>query len=254
MKLLVISAFALPALFYAAVSTAHPAPYYHTHTPPARTVVVTSPPPVVVAPAPVVVAPAPQVVEQPDIEYSPLSIALRGTALGTEGYKIHLSDLENPAMGGIGLQFRSRFDEHWGIELAADFLMGSTEDYSQFQLPLTLSLLFHLFPESRIQPYVLAGGGIQFTELEYLGGAYTHSLTELVGQIGLGVDVGITRRLNVTADLRFLGMYKNLGETYEIAADCHSVLGAKSALCNDGGELDRFNAGLQFTAGLGYKF
>lgn len=248
------------AMLFPTFASAQPYRRYHR----ARPVVVLPPPPppVIIRPAPVVVRPAPppvivEVEPEPEDRFNYLSIGARVTGLGMEGHKLHLSDLENPVMGGAGVQLRSRFDDYFGIELAADFLGGSTEDFTQFQVPITLSVLFYPFPNSRIQPYLLAGGGVQFTQLDYFGGEFEYNLTEVVGQLGVGVDLWLTDRLALNADVRFLGAYKNLGSRAEISAACYASASSGSGICAGINSLDvndRFNGGIQFLAGVSYAF
>ncbi len=241
--------------------------YYPAHRHHRRPVVVVrpAPPPVVVVEQPpartVVVRPAPprrrQAPRRPAQPTGPLSIGVRVGGMNMSGYRLHLSDLENPVLGGVGVQFRSRFDDHWGIEVAADFLAGGREDFRQYEVPITLSLTGHLFPNSRVQPYGVAGIGLQFTRLEYLGGAFERQLTQFTGHIGAGAEVFVSRRLSLQADLRFIGLFKDLGSRQDLLDACRSAAGASSPLCLAAAKVDtndRFDPGLQFLVGLNYRF
>lgn len=243
-----------------APASAHPYPTPHRHyypppppvvvyqppPPPPRVMHVYSPPP----PPPVVVAPA------PETSYAPFGIGIRVGGAALEGHKLFLSDLENPAMGGVGIALRSRLDEHFGIELAADWLGGSNEDFFQSSIPITFGVLFYLFPESRFQPYGLASIGVQFTELEYADGAFSYQLTEGIGALGLGVEIALSDHFKLNADVRFLTVFRGLGSRVEVQDACFGA-GAAPSLCSGVSSFDpedRFNLGIQFLAAANYFF
>jgi len=188
------------------------------------------------------------------VEASPLSIGIRATGLGLEGSTLHLSDLENPIMGGFGVQVRTMLDEHWGLEIAADFIGGGDDRFTQFQMPLTMSALFHVLPGSSIRPYALAGVGVQLTEMNYESGAFVRSVTEGVGQIGAGVEVKLSDRLAFNADVRGLGVLRDMGSRAQLTEECANSIGSSSGICSDIRTDDPFNAGIQFLAGVSYTF
>jgi len=186
-----------------------------------------------------------------------LGIGVRVSGIAFEGYKLHLSDLENPVMGGVGLQFRSKFTRHWGLELAADYLRGGEDNFVQWTVPVTLSAMVFLFPDSRINPYGLFGGGVFFTRLEYEGGLFNHDIVEVGGLLGAGVQVRLGSSFAIHADLRFMGVYKNLSDEYTVREDCLSAVGSQRGFCNNIATMDeddQFNVGLQFQAGATYFF
>ena len=187
-----------------------------------------------------------------------LGIGIRVSGIAFEGHKLHLSDIENPVMGGVGVHFRSRFARHWGLELAVDYLRGGDEsDFVQWTVPVSLSGMFYLLPDSRINPYALAGIGAHFTTLEYQGGDFTHSSIEIAGILGAGLQVRISRSFALHADLRFMFVYKNLSEESSVSSDCLSSMADRRGFCNGLSAFDpddKFNLGLQFQAGASYYF
>lgn len=194
---------------------------------------------------------------QSEADMTLLGLGVRVSGIAFEGTKLSLGDFENPVMGGVGLQFRAKFSRHWGLEVAADYLRGADGDFVQWTVPVTLSALVYFFPDSRIDLYGLFGGGVHFTSLEYEGGAFTHDLLELGGHVGAGVQIRITRNFAIQADLRFMGLYKNLDEEMAVRDDCLRSAGGETGFCSamsryDSG--DRFNLGLQFLAGATYYF
>lgn len=261
MRAPIFIAFVLTALTISSAAIAHPYPRYHRHVYPA-------PPPVVVVPAPPpprvvhVVRPAPQpVIVQPaepayEPEYVPFGLGVRVSGVGLEGHKLFLSDVENPAMGGVGISLRSRFDEHWGLEVAADWLGGSTDDFFQSSVPITVGALLYLFPESRIQPYGIAAIGVQFTQLDYADGAFTYNMTEGIGELGLGVELALSKHFKLHTDVRFLGVYKGMGSRLEVQDACYGS-GASPSICSGLDSFDpqdRFNIGVQFLGAASYYF
>lgn len=252
----------LLAAFVSAPASAHPYPAPHRHYHPSHqpVVVMPAPPPPrrvvhVYSPPP---PPPTYYVEEPAREssYVPFGIGVRVGGAALEGHKLFLSDLENPAMGGVGISLRSRLDEHFGIELAADWMGGSNEDFFQSSIPITFGVLFYLFPESRFQPYGLAAIGVQFTELDYANGAFKYQLTEGIGALGVGVEIALSDHFKLNTDVRFLTVFRGLGSRVEVQDACYGA-GASPSLCSGVSSFDpedRFNLGIQFLAAANYYF
>ncbi len=186
-----------------------------------------------------------------------LGIGLRGVGAMAEGEKVGLSTAENPTMGGAGLQLRGRLGKSLGLELAVDVLSGQGDNFEQQTVPVTASLTYHLFPRSRLQPYVLAGGGVSFTRLKYLGGRYNIDSTELIGQLGAGLEFFLTKHISLHADLRGQTVMKNLDEQAKIRTDCLNRVGDMVGFCdgiNAADPDDKVNLGLQLQAGASWYF
>ncbi len=246
------------------------------HRPPPRrvvrkkTVVVyePAPPPVVVVeekvvvarPAPratTVVRSAPVVSTEPAWADEPLALGLRIGGASIEGDKVGLSHAENPGLGGVGVHLRTRFDDHWGLELSLDALGGSGEGFEQTTVPVMGALTYHLWPSSRIQPYGLAGAGVHFSQLDYLGGQFRSNTTELAGQVGAGLEIFLTEHLSLEGDIRGQSILKNLDSHAEVRQDCLEQVGAMSGFC-DGIHAarpdDKLNMGVLFQAGINLYF
>lgn len=188
-----------------------------------------------------------------------LGIGIRVSGAALDGTKINLGDFENPVMGGLGIQLRSMVSRHWGLELAADWLQSDDADtgFTQRTFPVMLSAMFFLFPDSAINPYGLAGAGVQFTTLSYMDGQFEHQILEVAGQLGVGVQVKLGEHFALHADIRFLTVYKNLGSATEIANECLSSRAGRTGFCTGLQNLDtedKFNLGAQFQAGATYYF
>jgi opacity protein-like surface antigen len=189
-----------------------------------------------------------------------LSIGLRFNGTSLDGQKLGLENVENPAMGGMGVQLRTKTSDKWGLELSADFLTGNdtTKDYTQSTVPVMLSALYYPFPNSAIKPYALAGAGVHFTNLNYKSGMFEHHILELAGQLGGGVELQVGDSILLHADLRFLTVYKNLGSVNYVSEQCiQSKASGIKGFCNGLEALDtndKFNIGAQFQAGVSFFF
>lgn len=271
------------------VALAHPAPYDHYHPAPAKrrvvkkrvvyrttpappTVVVVEPAPaperVMVRPAP---APAPTYVEvnptpAPVVVHtqrpqakprrswsSPMSVGVRlsGAAGDTS------ASGETPVMGGAGLQFRTRFTEEWGLEASADVMGAGTRDFDQLTVPVQVSAMYHLFPESQFQLYGLAGLGVEFSRLSYLGGQYAIDMVDVGGQLGIGAEFFVTRDISLTADVRGKFMFATVDSQAKIRTDCLHQSGDQTGFCDGisgASDDDKLNMGIQFHAGANIYF
>lgn len=211
------------------------------------------PPPRYLPPPPPPVVPADQAEEDMVL----LGLGVRVDGFLQEGQKLNLSSIENPAMWGVGVTFRSKFTRHWGLELGVDYMRGDKEDYSQVSVPITLSALVYLFPAGRLNPYGLFGGGVMFTQLQYESGLFDYDIVEVTGHIGFGLQVRLSREFALHTDIRFLGVYKNLGEEATLRDECLSSVGDRRGFCNGLAEVDfddKFNVGMSFQLGATYFF
>ncbi|TNF29510.1 MAG: porin family protein [Deltaproteobacteria bacterium] len=286
--LLLTLAFSMLVPMTATSAFAHPAPHghYHRYHPSgarvryrrhyvpvyrprrAPVVVVTpAPPPVLIVEEPPVrtvvrrpAEPARAVPRQRAPERRTLSgVGLRLSGATVDGEKVGLSTAENPAMGGIGVQFRTRFgdDQALGLELAADVINGSGNNFDQRTIPVMASLTYHLFPTSRLQPYGIAGVGVHFTRLAYLDGQYNIDLTELAGQLGAGVEFFLTKNIAINADIRAQTIFKNLDTQEKIRTDCLYQVGSMTGFCDNihsADPNDKVNLGVQLQAGATWYF
>lgn len=260
-RILVFPLAAATLLSLVGVASAHPAPYAHRHVyhAPRRAVVVHRAPRVIVhEPAPVVVRRPARVVEQEPESYSLLGIGLRFSGATASGEKAGLSEFENPMMGGVGLQLRSRFGENLGLELSVDVIGGGGDDsFSQLTIPVMAALTYHFLPNSRLQPYLVAGLGVHFTRLEYLDGKYVIDTAELAGQLGGGIELFLSRTFSLHADVRGQTIFRNLDSREQIREDCLNSVGGLTGFC-DGIQRanadDKVSLGIQFQLGASLYF
>ncbi len=199
-------------------------------------------------------------VAQSDTGPTPLlGVGIRISGIALDGEKLSLDDFENPVMGGVGVHFRTKLTRRWGLELSFDYLRrdGDQSRYVQETMPLMLSGMFHVFPDSPIDLYALAGVGVHFTNLSYAEGLFEHHALEFAGQLGAGVQVRFGDHFAIYADVRFVTVYKNLGSVDRVANDCLSSRAGATGFCgglNNLDPTDKWNIGAQFQAGATYYF
>ena len=178
---------------------AHERPFHHKH--PNKQVVVKKK-----KPAPVIVEREREIVYVERERARPskpgnTSLSLRALGMGMSGNKLGLSEYENSSLGGMGFGIRSMVDRSWGVEFSFDFVGGGQLDFAQSQVPIQLSFIHYFFPGSAVRPYIVGGGGVQFTNLSYADGAYGFEMTEVVNHLGGGALVKLGSRVSLSTDL-----------------------------------------------------
>jgi hypothetical protein len=180
--------------------------------------------------------------------YLPLSIGVR--ALGAQTSMEDGAQGE-VAMGGAGLTIRSRFTDGFGIELSADVLAGEDAGFMQTSIPVFASASYHFLPGSFLQPYAVAGVGVEFSRREFLDGRYLVDSVDVGVQAGVGAELFFTDDISLTTDVRFkaMGTVKRDGI---IRDDCLSTSGSMTGFC-DGlqGAATGGDANLGVQVGLG---
>lgn len=236
--------------------------YVHEPAPVVETVVVTAAPPpvplVVQTPAPTIVrarrAAAPRTFPG---DSESVSIGLRGSGMAFEGTKLGLTADENMVLGGAGVMLHARFGHHFGIELTADVVGGSTDTVTQTSVPVMAALTYHFLPHSRFQPFLAAGAGVHFTQLDYLDGMYRHELVEAAAQLGAGVELFLTDDISLLGDVRGTAVFKNIDSQAKIRQDCISTVGSMSGFCDGlhgANPTDKVDIGVQFHLGANVHF
>jgi opacity protein-like surface antigen len=137
-----------------------------------------------------------------------VAVGLRFATLSLGDTTLQYETFEGASLLGIGGYIRGMFDPHLGIELGVDVLGADERAYSQFTVPVMAGLFVSLFPDSFVNAYGIAGGGVIFNNIEYYGAAngragVDESYVQFAGQLGAGVELNIGN-LQVSADLRWL--------------------------------------------------
>ena len=167
---------------------------------------------------------------------------MEDTALSVETF-------EGATLAGIGGYLRAKVDKNWGIEVSADVLGASESAYDQVTLPVMVGLMAHLFPDSTLDIYGIAGGGILFTEIDYTrtasNQASRESYTQGAAQLGGGLEIDLGA-LELIGDIRWL-IIQSRPERDQSIRDA-------APLDNVDQDSDDFTNALQFTLGLGGNF
>jgi hypothetical protein len=163
------------------------------------------------------------------------SIGARFSVLGID-QSINGHDVVMPG-GGVQLRFRTR--GRFGLELAADFLHGKFSadatageakpasatpgtttpyfhiaDVTRDSIPVTLSMLFYIFPndDARIfNLYFLGGVGVVSTNMQLTdenGQSVKQGFTEWEGHLGIGAELRF-RWLAIQADVRGIALSRD---------------------------------------------
>ncbi len=183
---------------------------------------------------------------------SKLGVGVRMNSIMLEGEKLNLSNLENPTMFGPGITFTGNISPQWDLEFAADLLQGQDEDFSQRSIPVTLSGIYKLFPNSPVTPYGVIGGGVNFTQLSYGNGSFVHDITEVNGHAGGGIKIRLSDDIALSADVRANMQYKNLGSTTSVRSEC--IASGACAGLGSVSPTDKLNVGMTAQAGAIFYF
>jgi len=189
-------------------------------------------------------------------EDSMLGIGIRLSGTAVDGQKLNLATVENPTLWGLGLQFRGKVSPNVGIELGADWLEGRGADMTQTTVPLMLSVMYYFVPDGGLRAFGLLGAGVNMTALEYDAGFRT-DVVELAAQAGGGVELRLSPEFGLSADLRFMGLYRDMGATTTIRQDCYQQVGPNAQFCNGLSSFngnDKFDVGAQFMVGANLYF
>lgn len=220
----------------------------YTPPPPQEVVVVTTPPP----PPQRIIIERPAAVER-DLD---ISLALRTVGISYGDTELASGTLDGEDVGGVGLALRVGLDNHWGIEVAADFAGGSSADAQVQMMPVTVSLLARLFPDSILDLYGIAGGGIHYTKVDYRLPAGDTTYMRWGGHVGGGAELALTRHILLTADVRYLIMQAAPDGVPQLQRDDQALASADTpapAVVKEDVE-DTVINGVQFMFGVGWQW
>ena len=132
------------------------------------------------------------------------------------GFNLHLEGAlladqpqRDQTLGGLGFGFRYRVLPPLAFEAGVDLLRGPEhQGYYRSEVALLLNALVFFNPRDVVQVYGLAGMGLSRTNLNYVHHSaepYFKRSDEqrsfFGGQLGLGVEVRVSRRIAIAADL-----------------------------------------------------
>jgi hypothetical protein len=110
-------------------------------------------------------------------------------------------------MGGGGVSLRYRPVDPVAFDVGLDVLMGiDSNGFQRREVPLTMSMLLYLLPDTVVQPYAFFG--VSFTQAEVessrmepnLAKGYADRYGYIGGHAGLGVDFRVASALSLGVD------------------------------------------------------
>jgi len=121
----------------------------------------------------------------------------------------HLQEVDNTVMGGLGFGFRFRPLPALAFDAGVDLMKGTDhEGYYRTEASFLLNTLVFFNPRDVLQIYALAGLGFTGAEAtieprrgEALVNRYDQDYSYVGGQFGLGMEVRVSRRFAVAADV-----------------------------------------------------
>jgi hypothetical protein len=186
-----------------------------------------------------------------------ISAGLRFSTVSLGDTSLQYETFEGATLVGVGGYLRGMFDPHWGLEIGVDILGADETAYSQFAVPVMAGLVASLFPDSFVNVYGIAGGGLIFNNIEYYGGnvgspGVDESFIQLTGQLGAGVELNVGP-FQITSDLRWLFMQARPERDLNTLRAAPLPTTQTVAAAPSSNISDVTNA-LQFTLGLGGSF
>jgi hypothetical protein len=183
-----------------------------------------APPPVYPPPAP---APAPVVTIVNNPPAKPDFVERFGFGATVEGL-FTVDNGDNKGFGILG-QLRYRVARHLGLELMAGYERSHTaQDQLHTDVPVTFGLLIPFIgPEHILSPYLVGAAGLNFADLRLIDGATLQlddSRTQLVGQVGGGLELRLGQHFALNGDVRLEYRY-NLNGPSDAVANTKSIDG-----------------------------
>jgi len=133
------------------------------------------------------------------------------------GFNLHLEGAllanqpeRDTAMGGLGFGFRYRVLPPLAFEVGVDLLRGEEHNgYWRSEAALLFNTLLFFNPRDVVQAYALAGLGFSRTSVSFARSSGDDVIYErsdehnsyFGGQLGLGVEVRVSRRIAIAGDL-----------------------------------------------------
>jgi outer membrane protein W len=127
-----------------------------------------------------------------------------GFGIGPRGGFYDARDGDEGTFTG-GLQARMRVLPFLAVEGSVDYHQSNFDDgaIEVRTYPLMVSGLLYVFPNPAFSPYLLAGVGWHFQDIEFEAGG-TERSNQFGGQAGAGFDVPLGTRTTLNADVRYI--------------------------------------------------
>jgi hypothetical protein len=131
-------------------------------------------------------------------------LQLRGTGVMLPELRAGVSDA---AMGGAGMSLRYRPVSPLAIDVGLDVLLGvDSNGFQRREVPLSMSMLLYLLPDTVVQPYAFFGMSLTQAQVEasHFEPTLSRGLSDTYGYVGghagLGIDLRVASELSLSFD------------------------------------------------------
>ena len=211
---------------------------------------------VIEEPAP---SPPPRVViRRPPLRYDSwnrdMSLGVRTVGISYGSTDLANGKLDGEDMAGVGVALRVGLDDHWQLEFAVDYAEGSSEDANVAAMPVTASLMARLFPDSILDLYGIAGGGIHYAKIDYTLPTGDVTYMRWGGHVGGGAELRLVDHLLLTGDVRYLMLQAPPDGVPQLRTAPQSLEDRRTAEVVKEDVDDAVTNGVQFMLGIGYRW
>jgi hypothetical protein len=183
-----------------------------------------------------------------------MSLTLRSSALKIGGEGLRQGGINSGNLKGLGLGIQLALDKHWGIELSADHLSMGSDRATLTVMPMTVGLISRLFPESRFSIYAINGLSAVHTNIARASGP-EENFTQFGVQFILGAEFRLNEHLHLSADARGLVLRSRPSTEQDDQKTTEQGLTQDRPPPNQERQLrSGLQSGVQFTAGIGYRW
>lgn len=197
-----------------------------------------------------------------------LSLSIRLLGFIESDTNLTYESIEGTELFGAGAALRIDLIDYLMLEVGMDVMGVQYNGIRQLSVPLTVSFLPHLYPDTAFDPYAVAGFGVVFSEFDDPDYHRIENFAQLEGHLGLGLEINLDDFL-VTTDARYFFLQPRPDRdrigTIELAQDVDDGEGSSITVHNpndltdgieplDAREPDDISEGFQFMVGFGWRF
>ncbi|MEZ0329959.1 MAG: porin family protein, partial [Methylophilaceae bacterium] len=108
---------------------------------------------------------------------------------------------------GVFLKFGKELSEHWDVQIGGSFassdadVAGVSGKYKQTLLGVDA---LYLFSREKFRPFVVAGLGVAYNDVDYSAGVNDGKKTSWAANVGAGAQYLITENFGLQADVRYV--------------------------------------------------
>lgn len=194
-----------------------------------------------------------------------LSLSLRLLGFVESDTNLSYESIEGRELFGAGAALRIDLIDYLMLEVGMDVMGVQHNGIRQLSVPLTVSFLPHLYPDSAFDPYAIAGFGVVFSEFDDPDYNRVENFAQLEGHLGLGIEINLDDFL-VTTDARYfflqprpdrdqIGTIELAQGVDDGAISVHNPNDLTDSIEPlEASEPDNVSEGFQFLVGFGWRF